>query len=72
VVLPEVWFLSHLEDEGMPQKKHKPEEIVAKLRQVDVLVSQGLRIGESTARNQPKKTELLPEKLQQFSKGKSR
>ena len=25
----------------MPQKKHKPEEIVAKLRQVDVLVSQG-------------------------------
>jgi hypothetical protein len=22
----------------MPQKKHKPEEIVAKLRQVDVLV----------------------------------
>ena len=25
----------------MPQKKHKPEEIVAKLRQVDVLLSQG-------------------------------
>jgi putative transposase len=25
----------------MPQKKHKPEEIVAKLLQVDVLVSQG-------------------------------
>jgi hypothetical protein len=25
----------------MPQKKHKPEEIVAKLRQVDVWVSQG-------------------------------
>ena len=25
----------------MSQKKHKPEEIVAKLRQVDVLVSQG-------------------------------
>jgi len=25
----------------MPQKKHKPEEIVTKLRQVDVLVSQG-------------------------------
>jgi hypothetical protein len=24
-------------------KKHKPEEIVAKLRQVDVLVSQGTR-----------------------------
>jgi hypothetical protein len=30
-----------MEDQGMPQKKHKPEEIVAKLRQVDVLVSQG-------------------------------
>lgn len=25
----------------MPQKKHKPEEIVAKLRQVGTLVSQG-------------------------------
>ena len=30
----------------MPRKRHKPEEIVAKLRQVDVLVS-GARIGES-------------------------
>jgi putative transposase len=25
----------------MPKKRHKPEEIVAKLRRVDVLVSQG-------------------------------
>ena len=25
----------------MPKKRYKPEEIVAKLRQVDVLVSQG-------------------------------
>ena len=25
----------------MPRKRHKAEEIVAKLRQVDVLVSQG-------------------------------
>ena len=25
----------------MPRKRHKPEEIVAKLRQVDVLVAQG-------------------------------
>ena len=25
----------------MPRKRHKPEEIVAKLRQVDVLISQG-------------------------------
>ena len=30
----------------MPQKKHKPEEIVAKLRQVDVLVSQGQLVAE--------------------------
>ena len=28
----------------MPRKHHKPEEIVAKLRQVDVLVSQGQNI----------------------------
>jgi hypothetical protein len=25
----------------MPMKRHKPEEIVAKLRQIDVLTSQG-------------------------------
>jgi transposase len=25
----------------MPRKRHKPEEIVAKLRQVDVLITQG-------------------------------
>ena len=31
----------------MPQKKHKPEEIVAKLRQVDVLVSQGQAVAEA-------------------------
>lgn len=31
----------------MPQKKHKPEEIVAKLRQVDVLTSQGQSIAEA-------------------------
>ncbi|MGX1095988.1 hypothetical protein ACSSVZ_000001 [Amorphus sp. MBR-141] len=31
----------------MPQKKHKPEEIVAKLRQVDVLLSQGKSVGEA-------------------------
>ena len=36
-----------LEDEGMPQKKHKPEEIVSKLRQVDVLVSQGQSVAEA-------------------------
>ena len=31
----------------MSQKKHKPEEIVAKLRQVDVLVSQGQSVAEA-------------------------
>jgi hypothetical protein len=31
----------------MPPKKHKPEEIVAKLRQVDVLLSQGRSVGEA-------------------------
>lgn len=31
----------------MPQKKHKPEEIVGKLRQVDVLVSQGRSVAEA-------------------------
>ena len=30
----------------MGKKRHKPEEVVAKLRQVDVLLSQGVR-GES-------------------------
>jgi hypothetical protein len=29
------------EDRNMPSKKHTPEENVAKMRQVDVLVSQG-------------------------------
>jgi putative transposase len=31
----------------MPQKKHKPEEIVAKLRQVDLLLSQGRPVAEA-------------------------
>ena len=31
----------------MPRKKYTPEEIVAKLRQVDVLVSQGVAIAEA-------------------------
>lgn len=31
----------------MPQKKHKAEVIVAKLRQVDVLVSPGQSVAES-------------------------
>jgi putative transposase len=31
----------------MPGKRHKPEEIVAKLRQVDVLVSQGQSVADA-------------------------
>ena len=31
----------------MPRKRHKPEEIVAKLRQVDVLISQGQSVADS-------------------------
>ena len=32
----------------MPRKKRKPEEIVAKLRQVDVAVAQGVPLAEAT------------------------
>jgi putative transposase len=31
----------------MPRKRHKPEEIVAKLRQVDVLVSKGQSVADA-------------------------
>ena len=31
----------------MPRKHHKPEEIVAKLRQVDVLASQGRSVADA-------------------------
>ena len=31
----------------MPRKRYKPEEIVTKLRQVDVLVSQGGSVGDT-------------------------
>ena len=31
----------------MARKRHKPEEIVAKLRQVDVLTSQGRGVAEA-------------------------
>ena len=35
----------------MPRKKHTPEEIVAKLRQVDVLVSQGTAVADAVRQN---------------------
>jgi putative transposase len=31
----------------MPRKRHHPEEIVAKLRQVDVLMSQGQSVADA-------------------------
>ena len=31
----------------MPRKSHKPEEIIAKLRQVDVLTSQGQSVSDA-------------------------
>jgi transposase-like protein len=31
----------------MPRKRHKPEEIVAKLRQADVLISQGQTVADA-------------------------
>jgi hypothetical protein len=31
----------------MPRKRHKPEEIVAKLRRVDALVSQGQSVADA-------------------------
>ena len=31
----------------MPRKRHKPEEIVVKLRQVDVFVSQGQSVADA-------------------------
>jgi hypothetical protein len=31
----------------MPRKQHRPEEIVAKLRQVDVLISQGKSVANA-------------------------
>ena len=35
----------------MPRKRHKPEEIVTKLRQVDVLVSQGKTVPTRSGRS---------------------
>jgi ACT domain-containing protein len=31
----------------MPRKRHKPEEIVTKLRQVDVMISQGKSLADA-------------------------
>jgi transposase-like protein len=39
--------LSRMEDVAMPRKRHSAEEIVAKLRQVDVLAAQGRPVAEA-------------------------
>ncbi|MCJ2057295.1 glutathione S-transferase N-terminal domain-containing protein, partial [Methylobacterium sp. J-048] len=44
---PEVWLLSRQRTESMAQRP-KPEEIVSKLRQVDVLVAHGQSVAAST------------------------
>jgi putative transposase len=36
-----------VEDGSMSRKRHRPEEIVAKLRQVEVLTAQGRSVGEA-------------------------
>jgi hypothetical protein len=36
-----------MEESGMPKEKHKAEELVAKLRQVDVLTAQGRPVAEA-------------------------
>jgi putative transposase len=36
-----------MEDCGMPRKRHMAEEIVTKLRQVDVLTAKGRPVGEA-------------------------
>ena len=50
---PEKWsslkygYLAREEENSMSKKRHKPEEIVSKLRQVDVLTSQGKTVAEA-------------------------
>jgi transposase-like protein len=39
--------LGHEEDGSMTRKRHRPEEIVAKLRQVEVLTAQGRTVAEA-------------------------
>jgi putative transposase len=39
--------LRPVEDSSMSTKRHKPEEIVAKLRQVEVLTAQGRPVSEA-------------------------
>src|SRR4051794_18852583 len=42
-----LWFRGISEGDGMAGKHHKPEEIVAKLRQVEVLAGQGQPVADA-------------------------
>jgi len=44
----------------MPRQSYKPEEIVAKLRQVDVLISRGQSVAEAIRSNRPYWTSNRP------------
>jgi putative transposase len=46
VVRPEVWPAGQDEDGQMGTKRHKPEDVVAKLRQADVLIAQGQSVAD--------------------------
>ena len=46
VVRPEVWPAGQDEDGQMGTKRHKPEDVVAKLRQADVLIAQGQGVAD--------------------------
>src|SRR4051812_33486737 len=45
---------------AMPRKSYKPEEIVAKLRQVDVLTSQGQSVAEAIRSIRGERGDVLP------------
>ena len=47
MVRPEVWLSGQCEDGQIGTKRHKPEDVVAELRQMDVLVSQGQSVGDA-------------------------
>ena len=44
----------------MQKKRHKPEEIVAKLRQVDVLTSQGKPVADADPDDRRHRGDVLP------------
>jgi hypothetical protein len=47
VVLPDEWLLSRTEGERTGKKRHTAGEIIAMLRQADVLAAQGWTVAEA-------------------------